>query len=176
MPSSSTRPPQHLRPEPPEPQVLRQFHQGIVEVAEEAGAAVVGAHRLCWASAAATAKPKGHVLRAHRGEKVVAGRLAAAAGLGAQAAVLHAHVAGVSLALIAARTARPRAGQKDASRRLQLEGRLAREDPAGRPAQVGAVQAEPYAAGQVVEVLFAEAGVRAGGAGLGAVKAGFYAL
>ena len=46
MPSSSTRPPQHLRPEPPEPQVLRQFHQGIVEAAEETGAVVVGAHRL----------------------------------------------------------------------------------------------------------------------------------
>ena len=61
-------------------------------------------------------------------------------------------------------------------RYLRVKGRLAGEDLAGRVAHVGAVKVEADAASQHLYILLTEAGVGAGGAGLGAVEAGLDAL
>ena len=82
-------------------------------------------------------------LSRHGGEDVVACLLAAAAGLGADTAVLV--VGGMPLALITAQMARLRAGLKGGPRHLGLEGRLAGEYLPGGVAHVGAVEVEPDA-------------------------------
>ena len=104
-----------------------------------------------------------------RGEDVVACPLAAAASLGAHPAVLHAVLA-VLPALVAANAARLGARPEGCAGRPGLEGRLAGEDPARGVAHVGAVEVEPYAAGQRLGVVLPEAGVGAGCAALGAVE------
>src|SRR5829696_5084585 len=114
-------------------------------------------------------------LSAYRGEEVVAGALTTAAGLATDTAVLHA-VFGVLLALLAAQAASPRASLQDSLSQFHIEGRLPGEDLSGRVADVGAVEVEPYAADQHLQVLLTQTGVGAGGAGLGAVEAGLDAL
>ena len=79
---------------------------------------------------------------------------------------------GVPLALLSAHPARPRARLQSRSRHLRVERRLPREDLAGGIAEIGAVEVEADAASQHLYVSFAEAGVGAGRAGLGAVEAG----
>jgi hypothetical protein len=103
-----------------------------------------------------------------------AGSFAALASFGAHPAMLM--MRGVLLTLLTANTASFRAGLQSRPRRLRLEGRLAREYLSGGVAHVGAVEVETYAADQHLYVLLAEAGVGAGGAGLGTVKACLYAL
>jgi hypothetical protein len=85
--------------------------------------------------------------------------------------VFHA-VLGVLLALVPAEAARSGASLQGCVCHLGIEGRLAGQYLAGGLADVGAVEVEPYAAGQRLHVLLAEAGVGARGAGLGAVEAG----
>ena len=104
----------------------------------------------------------------------VAGFLAAAADFGAYPAVLV--VGGVPLALLRAQTACFGASLERGPRHLGLEIGLAGEDPARGVAHVGAVEVEPYAAGERLGVVLTEAGVGAGGAALGAVQASLDAL
>jgi hypothetical protein len=80
------------------------------------------------------------------------------------------------LALVSADSACSSAGLKSGTCHLYFEGRLAGQYLAGGIAHVGAVEAEPYAAGQHLYVTLADAGVGAGGAALFAVKAGLDAL
>ena len=110
-------------------------------------------------------------LGAYRGEEVVAGALAASAGLSADTAVLYA-VLGVLLTLLAAPTASLCASLQGSLSHLLVESRLPGEYLADGVADVGAVEVEPYAAGQHLYILLTEAGVGAGGAGLGTVDAG----
>src|SRR5919112_612734 len=79
-------------------------------------------------------------------------------------------------ALVSADSACPSAGLESGTCHLCFEGRLTRQYLAGGIAHVGAVEAEPYAAGQHLYVTLADAGVGAGGAALFAVKAGLDAL
>src|SRR5919112_3831054 len=118
--------------------------------------------------------PRTPCLGAYRGEEVVAGALATAAGLGTDTAVLV--VFGVLLALLAAQPARLGTGVQRSLLHLRVEGRLAREDLAGRITHIGTVKVEADAPGQHLHVLLTQAGVGAGGAGLGAVGAGLDAL
>ena len=80
------------------------------------------------------------------------------------------------LALVSADPACPSASLKSGTCHLCFEGRLAGQYLAGGIAHVGAVEAEPYAAGEHLCVTLADAGVGAGGAALFAVKAGLDAL
>jgi hypothetical protein len=99
------------------------------------------------------------VLARERREQLVAGVLAAAAFLGAQAAVLV--VVGVALALLGACAARRAAGLESG----QLDGRigvgLAREDAAGADTRVSTVQTEAKAPFQRADVVLGEGGVGA---------------
>ena len=78
-------------------------------------------------------------------------------------------VLSVLLALLGAQATRLGAGLKSGSQHLWIRARLPREDPASGLAYLGAVEVEPYAAGQHLYVLFANTGVGAGRASLGAV-------
>src|SRR5262245_8022883 len=102
-------------------------------------------------------------------EQIVAGLLAAAAGCGADAAVLV--VMGVPLALLAASTARRRACLDRCADDAELGLGLARDDAASRAAQIGAVETKADAADEVPDVVLAEARVGTAGAGHGALEA-----
>src|SRR3712207_3345902 len=104
-----------------------------------------------------------------RREGVIASLLAAAAGFGTHPAMLV--VLSMLLALVPADSACPSAGLKSSTCHFCVESCLAGEYLAGCSANVGAVEAKPYAADQHLYVSLAEAGVGAGGAGLGAVEA-----
>jgi len=108
------------------------------------------------------------------GEDAITSLLAAAAGFGAHPAVLV--VLGVVLALLCAQATHLRAGLKASAQHLGLRPHLPGENSAGSVANVGAVEVKPYAAAKHLYVPFAYIGVGAGGAGLGAVEAGLYAL
>jgi hypothetical protein len=110
-----------------------------------------------------------------RGEDAIARLLAAPTRLGAHPAVLH-PVLGVLLAFLCAQPARLHAGLHNGAQHLCLRTRLPGEDPAGSLTHVGAIEVEADAAGQHLHIPFAYTGVSAGGAGLGAVEAGLYAL
>ena len=105
------------------------------------------------------------------GEERVAGPFAALTGLSADTAVFV--VLGVALALLGAppagQPARLQHGPGEAGVVLELAG----QDPSRRRAHVGAAQVGADAAAQDGHVIFTEAGVGAGGAGLNAVEAGF---
>ena len=93
-------------------------------------------------------------------QEVVAGALAAAAGLGADLTVLHT-VLGVLVALVAAEASRVAYAISE-SKAVCPEKIL-------RVAYIGAIEVESDAANQHLHVLLAEAGVGAGGTGLRAV-------
>ena len=80
------------------------------------------------------------------------------------------------LALVPADSACPSASLKNGTCHLCFEGRLAGQYLAGGITHVGAVEAEPYAAGEHLWFTLADTGVGAGGAALFAVKAGLDAL
>src|SRR5919112_449250 len=113
-------------------------------------------------------------LGTYRGEEIVARAFAATAGLSADAAVLV--VLGVPLTLVPAHLASLGAGLQGGLRYLNVKGRLAGEDLAGRVAHVDAVKVEADAAYQHLYILLTEAGVGAGGASLGAIETSFDAL
>ena len=95
------------------------------------------------------------------------------ARLRADAAVLHALLAAMPLALIATEGAGLRARLKDATNQGRLGARLARHDRSGRRADISAVQVEADATRQLLHMLLiAEAGVGAGCTRLGAINAG----
>src|SRR5262249_4732354 len=104
-----------------------------------------------------------------RGEQILAGLLAAAAGLGADAAVLV--VVSVPLALVAAGTARRRASLDGRTDDAEVGLRLADDDAAGRDTGIAAVEAQADAADQVADVVLGETRVGAAGARGGAFKA-----
>src|SRR5258706_2715472 len=105
-----------------------------------------------------------------QGQEDVARLLAAAARLHARPAVNDA-VLRVVLALVAAHLAGLHAGLEGSACRRGIEGSLAREDPAGRQADVGAIEAEADAADHRLHLLLAQVSIGVGGAGLGAVEA-----
>ena len=80
-------------------------------------------------------------------------------------------VIGVPLALLAAGSARCRAGFERPADDAEIGLRLARDDAAGGVANIGAVETEANAADQVPDVVFAETRVRAADASGGAVEA-----
>ena len=80
-------------------------------------------------------------------------------------------VIGVPLALLAAGSARCRAGFEHWADDAEIGFRLARDDAAGGVANIGAVETEANAADQVPDVVFAETRVRAADASGGAVEA-----
>jgi hypothetical protein len=98
-------------------------------------------------------------LGAERSEQFRAGLLAAAAGLGADTAVL---VMGcVLLALLGAEAACPQAGFEQAPRQPRFGARLSRQHLSGGVADVGAVEAQSNAVTQLLDVLLREVGVSA---------------
>src|SRR5690606_26889114 len=103
-----------------------------------------------------------------RGEQLPAWRLAGAAGLGADAAVL-VH-AGVLLALVPAHLAGDDAALKGGFDSGAVLPGAAAEDPAGSCTEISAVEVEPDARAQVHDHVFSHAGVGTGGAGLGTFK------
>ena len=108
------------------------------------------------------------------GEQRGAGRLAAAAGLGADPAVfVH---PGMLLALVRAGGAGGAAGLDEAAHESRVGLSAAGEDPSGGGADVGAVQVGRDAPAQLGDHLLGQARVRAGGAGLGALEAGLDAF
>jgi hypothetical protein len=78
---------------------------------------------------------------------------------------------GMHLALVAAYHAGLYTRLQRSARRGKVEGGLAREDPAGRQAHVGAIAAEADAADHRLHLRLREVGIGVGGAGLGAVEA-----
>ena len=98
----------------------------------------------------------------HRCEQRVARLLAAAAGFGADPAVLV--VMGMPLALISTGTARCGAGLDGRTEDAEIELRLARHHPAGGVAEIGAVKTQSNAADHVSDVLLGETRVGARGA------------
>src|SRR5256886_15998562 len=80
-------------------------------------------------------------------------------------------VIGVPLALLAAGSARCRAGFEHSADDAEIGFRLARHDAAGGVANIGAVETEANAADQVPDVGFAETRVRAADASGRAVEA-----
>src|SRR2546430_6656649 len=80
-------------------------------------------------------------------------------------------VIGVPLALLAAGSARCRAGFEHSADDAEIGLRLARDDAAGGVANIGAVETQANAADQVPDVVFAETCVRAADASGGAVEA-----
>jgi hypothetical protein len=103
----------------------------------------------------------------HGVQELTAGLLAAPAGLGANAAVLV--NLGMPLALVATALACGHAGFQQRPEDVGVVIRLAARDPDGGGADVGAVQAQPDALNHLGQVLLAQAIVRVGGAGLGAI-------
>ena len=104
-----------------------------------------------------------------RVEEALARLLAAAAGLGADAAVLV--LVGVLLALLGAEAAGRAEGLDLLADERVLRLRLAREDAAGGGADVGAVEVGADALAELGGLLLREAGVGAGRAGLLALEA-----
>ena len=98
----------------------------------------------------------------HRCEQRVARLLAAAAGFGADPAVLV--VMGMPLALISTGTTRCGAGLDGRTEDAEIELRLARHHPAGGVAEIGAVKTQSNAADHVSDVLLGETRVGARGA------------
>ena len=80
-------------------------------------------------------------------------------------------VGGVALALFGARTAHDDARLDRRSDDAQIDFGLAGQDAADAVADVGAVEVEPDAPGEVQSVRLAKAGIRAGGARGGTVVA-----
>jgi hypothetical protein len=76
----------------------------------------------------------------------------------------------VPLALLATRAAGRRAGLDDCADDAEIERGLAGHDAAGGLAGVGAVEAEPNAPDQLLQVFLAETGVAAAGTGNGTVE------
>ena len=102
---------------------------------------------------------------ANRCDQVAAGLLAAAAVLGANAAVIV--MGGMPLALITTGSAGGRAGFDHCPEDAEIRRGLTYRDPGGSVAGVGAVEAEANAAHHLVHVVFGEIGVgttRAAGA------------
>src|SRR4051812_385345 len=105
-----------------------------------------------------------------RGQQVVAGLLAPTARVGADPAVLvHVRVPG---ALVPTGLARLGAGAEHRAGQLGVVRGLPGQDATGGLADVGAVEVAADASPHVGDRLLAEAGVRAGGARLGALDAG----
>src|SRR4051794_4117797 len=105
----------------------------------------------------------------HRAEEIGAGLLAPAAGLGAQPAVLV--MLGMPFALLGAYSAGLHAGLDEGPLHGYLDVRLARQHCPGGYADVGAVQVQPDAAHEVLQIVFGQVRVCAGGARLGAREA-----
>jgi hypothetical protein len=105
---------------------------------------------------------------AGRGEEVVAGLLAAAAGSGADATVVV--VLGVPLTLLAAGATGRRAGLDRCAEDASIARGLAGDEAARSCAGISAIEAKANAADQLLHVLLAEAGVGAAGAGGGTVN------
>ncbi len=103
-------------------------------------------------------------------QEAIARLLAAAAGFGADAAMLHA-VLPVFCTLVAAELARLGARLEGRAEHRRIAGRLARHNPAYGGAEVGAVEVEVDTADEHLRVLLSEAGVGAGRTRLGAVEA-----
>ncbi len=85
-------------------------------------------------------------------------------------------VLGVVLALLCAQATSLGAGLEAGTQHLGFRGLLSGEDVAGSLTYVSAVEVEADAPGKHLHVLLTQAGIGAGGAGLGAVKAGLDAL
>ena len=109
-------------------------------------------------------------MSANRGEQLGAGLLAASAGVRADLAVL-VHFS-VLLAFLGAGTARCLTRLEQSTVQGNVGARLTGQDPTGDLADVGAVLVQANALGQLRHHVFGQAGVRAGGAGLGALEAG----
>src|SRR5215469_3703601 len=75
------------------------------------------------------------------------------------------------LAFVTTHFAGLHAGLESGARRRGVEGSLAREDPSGRLADVGAIEAEADAADHRLHLRLREIRVGVGGAGLGTVEA-----
>lgn len=121
-------------------------------------------------------RPAGNRLRrGHLGEQRITGLFAAPARFGADAAMFHAMLA-MLCALVAAQRAGLSARLKERPNHGGLERSLTRQDAPGSGADVGAVQIQANAPGQMLDLSLAEAGVGAGGAGLRAVEARANAL
>src|SRR5215469_12945794 len=75
------------------------------------------------------------------------------------------------LAFVTTHFAGLHAGLESGARRRGVEGSLAREDPSGRLADVGAIEAEADAADHRLYLRLREVRVGVGGAGLGTVEA-----
>src|SRR5680860_1850396 len=103
------------------------------------------------------------------GDEVPAGLLAVPARLGADAAVV-VHP-GVLLALVTAGLARGGAGLQDGAGEVGVVTGVPGEHPPGGVAHIRAVQVGADARGQLGDHVLAEAGVGAGGTGLGALEA-----
>ena len=117
--------------------------------------------------------------RAHSGlclrggaEELVTGLLARSACLGADAAVRHVHPLSVSLALVAAASARLRASFEQPPGHLRIGAHLPRKGATRRLADIGAVEVEPDAARQLLDLVLAETRVCARGTRLRTVEAG----
>src|SRR5699024_10350330 len=111
---------------------------------------------------------------ADRGQQLGAGLLAATASLGADLAVLvHARML---LALLGAGLARRLTGLEQCTVEGIVLARLTGQDSAGRLADVGAILVQADALGQLRHLVLGQAGVRAGGTGLGALEAGLGAF
>jgi hypothetical protein len=82
-------------------------------------------------------------------------------------------VSGVPLALLPTDTASHRAGFDDRPDDEEIDCRLASHDSAGRLAGVSAVEAQPDATDQLLDVFLTEGGVGATDTGSGTVEAGF---
>jgi hypothetical protein len=82
----------------------------------------------------------------------------------------------VLLALVPAHPTALHTGLKGGARRGTVELGLAREDPAGRQAHVGAIEAELDAAEHLLHVVLTEVSVGVGDASLSAVEASLDAL
>jgi hypothetical protein len=102
----------------------------------------------------------------HDESDLLAGLHAAAAGVGANAAVLM-HT-GVLLALVRAKPARRGTGMEHAADHFVVRSGPARGNSAGDVANISAIEIDPDALGQRFDHFLGQAGVCAGGAGLGA--------
>jgi hypothetical protein len=102
-------------------------------------------------------------------QDVVACLLASTTDLGAQAAVLV--MGSVPLALLCTCKARHHTRFDRCANEAEIWQRLPREDAAGRVADVGAVEIEPNATYQILQIVLAEASVGARSAADGTVEA-----
>src|ERR671910_2860180 len=109
-------------------------------------------------------------------KRPVASIFTAPTSLSAHPAVLHVHLRGVALALLATQTTRFGASPKSGPDHRWLRLRPPGDDPPCRGALIRAVEAHGDAAPHMADHLLAEAGIGAGATRLGAVKACLYAL